>query len=119
MVQTESILAVEDLDACLVTHIHLDHAGAAGHLAERGVPIHVHEFGAKHLIDPSKLLAATAEDPEREAIDHVCIPSAGAPEDVESEEEAVQSLTQRLRCMFTVLTVSINIAINVIAQLVR
>ena len=35
------------------------------------------------------------------------------PEDVESEEEAVQSLTQRLRCMFTVLTVSINIAINV------
>ena len=35
------------------------------------------------------------------------------PEDVESEEEAVQSLTQRLRCLFTVLTVSINIAINV------
>ena len=35
------------------------------------------------------------------------------PEDVESEEEAVQSLTQRLRCLFTVLTVSINVAINV------
>lgn len=51
-------LTVEDLDACLVTHIHLDHAGAAGHLAERGVPIYVHEFGAKHLIDPSKLLAS-------------------------------------------------------------
>lgn len=31
------------------------------------------------------------------------------PEDVESEEEAVQSLTQRLRCLFTVLTVSINV----------
>lgn len=30
------------------------------------------------------------------------------PEDVESEEEAVQSLTQRLRCLFTVLTVSEN-----------
>ena len=55
---SEHGLAVEDLDACLVTHIHLDHAGAAGHLAERGVPIHVHEFGAKHLIDPSKLLAS-------------------------------------------------------------
>ena len=51
-------LTIEDLDACLVTHIHLDHAGAAGHLARRGVPIHVHEFGARHLVDPSKLLAS-------------------------------------------------------------
>tara|TARA_Y100000589_G_scaffold202607_1_gene191108 strand:- start:6651 stop:7481 length:831 start_codon:yes stop_codon:yes gene_type:complete len=51
-------LAIEDLDACLVTHIHLDHAGAAGHLAERGVPIHVHEFGVGHLVDPSKLLSS-------------------------------------------------------------
>lgn len=47
-----------DLDACLVTHIHLDHAGAAGHLAARGVPIYVHAFGAKHLVDPSKLLTS-------------------------------------------------------------
>lgn len=51
-------MRVEDLDACCVTHIHLDHAGAAGHLARRGVPIHVHAFGAKHLLDPSKLLAS-------------------------------------------------------------
>jgi glyoxylase-like metal-dependent hydrolase (beta-lactamase superfamily II) len=51
-------MRIEDLDACCVTHIHLDHAGAAGLLAERGVPIHVHAFGARHLIDPSKLLAS-------------------------------------------------------------
>lgn len=51
-------LAIEELDACLVTHIHLDHAGAAGHLARRGVPIYVHEFGVRHLVDPSKLLAS-------------------------------------------------------------
>src|SRR5207344_3255899 len=38
------------------THIHLDHAGAAGHLARNGTRIHVHEFGAKHLIDPTKLI---------------------------------------------------------------
>lgn len=45
-----------DIKHALVTHIHLDHAGAAGHLAANGTRIHVHEFGAKHLIDPSKLI---------------------------------------------------------------
>jgi glyoxylase-like metal-dependent hydrolase (beta-lactamase superfamily II) len=40
----------------LVTHIHLDHAGAAGHLAGHGTRIYVHEFGARHLIDPSRLI---------------------------------------------------------------
>jgi glyoxylase-like metal-dependent hydrolase (beta-lactamase superfamily II) len=44
--------------ALLLTHIHLDHAGASGVLA-RAFPqltIYVHERGAKHLIDPSRLL---------------------------------------------------------------
>jgi glyoxylase-like metal-dependent hydrolase (beta-lactamase superfamily II) len=40
-----------------VTHIHLDHAGAAGHWAARGAQILVHERGARHLADPSKLIA--------------------------------------------------------------
>lgn len=47
-----------DITDALVTHIHFDHAGAAGLLAEHGATIHVHEFGAQHLIDPSKLLAS-------------------------------------------------------------
>jgi glyoxylase-like metal-dependent hydrolase (beta-lactamase superfamily II) len=38
-----------------VTHIHLDHAGAAWRLAEHGATIYVHPKGAPHLIDPSKL----------------------------------------------------------------
>lgn len=42
-----------------VTHIHLDHAGAAGAFAQRGATIHVHPFGARHLIDPSKLIASS------------------------------------------------------------
>ncbi len=44
----------------LVTHIHLDHAGAAGVLASRipGARVHVHPKGAPHLIDPSRLLAS-------------------------------------------------------------
>ncbi|MGI9015327.1 MAG: MBL fold metallo-hydrolase [Phycisphaerales bacterium] len=49
---------VADLQAACVTHIHLDHAGAGGWVASHGVPIHVHEFGAKHLIDPERLLAS-------------------------------------------------------------
>lgn len=49
-----------DVNALLLTHIHLDHAGAAGVLCER-VPqlqVYVHERGAPHLVDPSKLLAS-------------------------------------------------------------
>lgn len=51
---------VADVSAILLTHIHLDHAGATGSLLrENGrIRVHVHESGAKHLVDPSKLLAS-------------------------------------------------------------
>ncbi len=44
----------------LLTHIHLDHAGAAGALVERfpGLEVWVHAKGAPHLADPTKLLAS-------------------------------------------------------------
>jgi glyoxylase-like metal-dependent hydrolase (beta-lactamase superfamily II) len=44
----------------LLTHIHLDHAGASGVLCRRfpELEVYVHEVGAPHLIDPSKLLAS-------------------------------------------------------------
>jgi glyoxylase-like metal-dependent hydrolase (beta-lactamase superfamily II) len=51
-------LEPRDVRNALVTHIHFDHAGAAGHLAGHGATIHVHEFGARHLIDPSRLVAS-------------------------------------------------------------
>jgi glyoxylase-like metal-dependent hydrolase (beta-lactamase superfamily II) len=46
--------------ALLLTHIHLDHAAATGALVRRwpGLEVYVHERGAPHLIDPSKLLAS-------------------------------------------------------------
>jgi len=46
--------------ALLLTHIHLDHAGASGSLVERwpDVEVFVHERGAPHLVDPSRLLAS-------------------------------------------------------------
>lgn len=48
------------ISKALVTHIHLDHAGAAGSLVERfpHMQVYVHEVGAPHLVDPSKLLAS-------------------------------------------------------------
>lgn len=50
--------APEQIKHVLVTHIHLDHAGAAGWWAQQGAQIYVHSFGAKHLIAPEKLLAS-------------------------------------------------------------
>ncbi len=46
--------------ALLLTHIHLDHAGATGTLVKRwpDLPVYVHERGAPHLIDPARLLAS-------------------------------------------------------------
>jgi glyoxylase-like metal-dependent hydrolase (beta-lactamase superfamily II) len=48
--------------ALLLTHIHLDHAGASGALVRRfpSLAVYVHEAGAPHLADPSKLLASAA-----------------------------------------------------------
>ncbi|HEX9081479.1 MAG TPA: MBL fold metallo-hydrolase [Holophagaceae bacterium] len=48
--------ALEDIRHVFVTHIHLDHAGAAWRLARHGARIYVHPAGAPHLKDPSKLL---------------------------------------------------------------
>ncbi len=50
--------APEQVTDVLLTHIHLDHAGAAGALARRGARIHVHPRGAKHMLNPEKLLAS-------------------------------------------------------------
>src|SRR5579862_5821852 len=50
-------LEVRDLRHLLLSHIHLDHAGAAGMLVEEhpGLSVWVSEIGAPHLIDPSRL----------------------------------------------------------------
>ena len=45
-----------DITDVFLTHIHLDHAGAAGWFAQQGATIHVHPMGAPHLENPEKLL---------------------------------------------------------------
>ncbi|MGH7553519.1 MAG: MBL fold metallo-hydrolase [Longimicrobiales bacterium] len=51
-------LSVGDLETILLTHIHLDHAGATGTLVRENprIQVYVHERGAPHVIDPSRLI---------------------------------------------------------------
>lgn len=53
-------LALRDVRTLLLTHIHLDHAGASGTIVERvpNIRVYVHERGAPHMIDPARLLAS-------------------------------------------------------------
>jgi glyoxylase-like metal-dependent hydrolase (beta-lactamase superfamily II) len=53
-------LVLSDLRHLLLSHIHLDHAGAAGVLVRRNpaLVVHVSEVGAPHLVDPSRLEAS-------------------------------------------------------------
>lgn len=50
-----------DLAYILLTHVHLDHAGGAGYLAEEcpGAEVCVHEIGARHVVDPDRLWQGT------------------------------------------------------------
>jgi glyoxylase-like metal-dependent hydrolase (beta-lactamase superfamily II) len=68
--------------ALLLTHIHLDHAGASGALVRRWphLQVYVHERGAPHLVDPNKLVASATrlygEDMQRLWGEVVPIPQA-------------------------------------------
>jgi glyoxylase-like metal-dependent hydrolase (beta-lactamase superfamily II) len=55
-------VSVNDLDAILLTHIHLDHAGSSGALVKENprLAVYVHRLGAPHMMDPAKLLASAA-----------------------------------------------------------
>ncbi len=55
-------LRLDDVDALLLTHIHLDHAGSVGRLVREHprVTVYVHARGAPHLVDPSRLLTSAS-----------------------------------------------------------
>lgn len=53
-------MQLSDITHVLLTHIHLDHAGASGKLAQNGAVICVHPAGAPHMINPEKLLASAS-----------------------------------------------------------
>src|SRR3954463_1888506 len=51
-------IGLRDVRALLLTHIHLDHAGATGVLLREapGATVYVSRLGARHLVDPAKLV---------------------------------------------------------------
>ncbi|MEO8145448.1 MAG: MBL fold metallo-hydrolase, partial [Betaproteobacteria bacterium] len=53
-------IAPEQVDYVILTHVHLDHAGAAGQLMARfpNAQLTVHPRGARHMVDPRRLLSA-------------------------------------------------------------
>jgi glyoxylase-like metal-dependent hydrolase (beta-lactamase superfamily II) len=53
-------IAMADVRALMLTHIHLDHAGATGTLVRENpsLEVYVHEKGAPHMADPEKLIAS-------------------------------------------------------------
>jgi len=54
-------VAPAQVDYVILTHVHLDHAGGAGQLMARfpNARLTVHPHGARHIIDPARLIAAT------------------------------------------------------------
>jgi glyoxylase-like metal-dependent hydrolase (beta-lactamase superfamily II) len=72
----------QEPQALLLTHIHLDHAGAAGVLCRKfpALKVYVHERGARHLADPSRLLAS-AERLYGDRMDHLWGEFAPVPEE--------------------------------------
>ena len=56
-------MRLTDLKHVILTHIHLDHAGATGLILEQNptVQVHVHAKGAAHLVDPSRLVNSAAQ----------------------------------------------------------
>ncbi|WP_227374733.1 MBL fold metallo-hydrolase [Haladaptatus halobius] len=54
-------IAREDVAVIAPTHVHLDHAGGAGFLADKchNADVYVPEIGARHLVDPGRLVEGT------------------------------------------------------------
>lgn len=98
-------LALRDVRALLLTHIHLDHAGAAGTIVERvpAIRVHVHERGAPHMIDPAKLLASATRlyGDQMDALWGAFLPVPEANVNVLAGGERIAAAGTRLRVAYT------------------
>jgi glyoxylase-like metal-dependent hydrolase (beta-lactamase superfamily II) len=78
----EAGFALEDLRAVFPTHVHLDHAGGAGVLAQRtGCTVFCHPVGAPHLEDPAAKLLPSAERLYGEMMEPLWGTTVGVPKD--------------------------------------
>lgn len=92
-------IRLDDVTHLLLTHIHLDHAGAAGTIVRRQprVQVLVHELGAKHLVDPERLLASATrlygDDMDRLWGEFLAVPAANVRPLRGGERETVAGRT--------------------------
>ncbi|MFY9328888.1 MAG: MBL fold metallo-hydrolase [Georgfuchsia sp.] len=97
-------LSAEQVDYVILTHVHLDHAGGAGQLmaALPAARLVVHPRGARHMIDPSKLVAATYDVYGRENAIRMYgeIQPIASERVIEAAEETVISLAGRELLLF-------------------
>ena len=78
----EAGFALGDLRGVFATHVHLDHAGAAGVLSlKTGCPVFVHPIGAPHLVDPGSKLLPSAERLYGDMMEPLWGKTLGVPED--------------------------------------
>jgi len=93
------------LSYIILTHIHLDHAGGVGTLAKQfpGIKVVVHQRGARHLIDPEKLIAGTriAYGEEYEADYGPILPVAGKQIQAVEEGDIISLGKRQLRIIYT------------------
>jgi glyoxylase-like metal-dependent hydrolase (beta-lactamase superfamily II) len=78
-----------NVDYLIPTHVHLDHAGAVGHLA-RAMPnarVLASAHGAKHMIDPSRLIESATKAFGREAMSVLGTPISVAEDRIEPVED--------------------------------
>jgi glyoxylase-like metal-dependent hydrolase (beta-lactamase superfamily II) len=97
--------APEDVSHLVLTHIHMDHAGAAGALLQRmpQASVYVHRHGASHLADPSRLLSS-ARRIYGETMDELWGTMEPVPVDrlqVLEDEQSIQVGGRTLRALYT------------------
>ena len=97
--------SVADITAILLTHIHLDHAGSTGTLLRENprIRVFVHERGAAHLVDPSRLLRSATriygDKMERLWREMLPVP----PEQIQmlGDEDVITVVGRRVRSAYT------------------
>jgi glyoxylase-like metal-dependent hydrolase (beta-lactamase superfamily II) len=98
-------IGVDDLTAILLTHIHLDHAGATGSLVRRNprLRVYVHERGAPHMANPEKLLASARRlwGDELDRLWGECVPVPADAMTILSGGETLQVAGQTLDVAWT------------------
>jgi len=107
---------LERLTSIVVTHIHLDHAGGVGQLLRRApnANVFVHEAGAPHLVDPTKLLRSASRiyGNQMEPLWGDVIPAAAERVIAVRDDDTLSVGGHRLRVLYTPGHASHHIALH-------